>query len=562
MHGFKVRGVDIVNKAHEESIELLNIVHGICKNKNLKYTISADTLIAYEGEMDFDECIPIIYIATMYDNFKLLRAELCNFCNNNNGYSVHDYANTEQFDSFDLWFVKESKINFQEARKKDGFYYGTRLIITPLFYVGNEETDWKKAYEQFRDTIYTLNARAVLKRKPLHSYIKMTPKRKVVNHYIKQRGNFSVEKMIEEYGLHEPSKYVVYPCMTGRNPRTSDSLPWTITDASKNITDDVWNTVEEVKFYDAVCYVAVHRETIIKCFPDYMVSSVLKKNKSQLLLNGNTYLWRVQQIQIELLEEFDRICRKYGLHYNISFGTLLGAVRHKGFIPWDDDIDVTIPWEDFDKLDEIMKLELDEEKYYFRCPANEENNHLIFKHLERKGTVYTKPGRDKLEHQIGVFIDIFPMYPSAPLAVLDWFHTKICRYWRTALWATVGADSVSDEKKRKYYQKIARPGNKKCYENFVRAATFFKNKKYLKFWIAMDRSPYKVSLVRMSNYTEAIEIDFEGRKFMAPRNYEEVIDYSLGPDWKMYPPTRERVAAHNAIIEIGDLYEKESEGQT
>ena len=78
----------------------------------------------------------------------------------------------------------------------------------------------------------------------------------------------------------------------------------------------------------------------------------------------------------------------------------------------------------------------------------------------------------------------------------------------------------------------------------------------------MDRSPYKVSLVKMSNYTEAIEMNFEGRMFMAPRIYEEVIDYSLGPDWKMYPPTRERVAAHNAIIEIGDLYEKESEGQT
>ena len=208
-----------------------------------------------------------------------------------------------------------------------------------------------------------------------------------------------------------------------------------------------------------------------------------------------------------------------------------------------------------------MKRELDPEKYYFRCPANEEHNHLIFKHLERKGTVYTKPGRDKLEKQIGVFIDIFPMYPSAHWKVADLIHAKICRYWRTALWATVGADTEPDPKKREYYKRISKPGNRICYERFVRAASFFKNKKYLKFWIAMDRNPYKVPLVRMSNYTDCMEIEFEGGKFLAPRDYESVLDYCFGHDWSMYPSTRGRIPAHNAIMEIGDLYLKESEGE-
>lgn len=550
-----------MNKAHKECIELLNIIHRICKSRNLKYTISADTLIAYENGMEFDECVPIIYIAAMYDNFLMLREELSAFCKDHSGYSLHDHTNTEQFDTFDIWFVKESKIDFPEDRKNVAFYYGTRLAITPLFYVGNEETEWEKAYRKFRDTTATLNARAVLKGKPLRSYIRLSPKRRISNYYIRQRGRFSIKSMVDEYGAHEQSRYVVYPHITGRDRSNPNSMAMIVNDMSKYVTDEVWNTVEEIKFYDAACYVAVNRDQIINCFPEHMVISVLNPNKSQLALNGNTYLWRVQQIQIELLTEFDRICRKYGLRYNISFGTLLGAVRHKGFIPWDDDIDVTLPWEDFDKLDEIMELELDKEKYYFRCPANEENNHLIFKHLERKGTVYTKPGRDKLRKQIGVFIDIFPMYPSAPLAILDWFHAKVCRFWRTALWATIGADSELDEKKRKYYKKIAKPGNKVCYEKFVKAATFFKNKKYLKFWIAMDRNPYKTPLVRMSNYTEVTELDFEGRKFWAPRDYEKVLDYCFGHDWKMYPTTRGRRPVHNAMMEIGDLYEKESEGE-
>lgn len=75
----------------------------------------------------------------------------------------------------------------------------------------------------------------------------------------------------------------------------------------------------------------------------------------------------------------------------------------------------------------------------------------------------------------------------------------------------------------------------------------------------MDRNPYKVSLVKMSNYTDAIELEFEGYKFLAPRNYEEVLTYCFGEDWKMYPSVRGRMPSHNANVEIGNLYKIESE---
>lgn len=426
---------------------------------------------------------------------------------------------------------------------------------------GDEEKEWDRAYALFRDTTGTLNARAVLEGKPLRSYIRLTPKRRLSRHYIRLRGKYSIESCIAEYGGRESGKYVVYPHVTGRNPRDANSLPRIVNENSRSVFSGIWQDVKEEAFCGHKCYIVRESEGIISCFPAHMTEAVLNKEKSQLALRGNTYLWRIQQIQLELLVEFDRICRKHALRYNISFGTLLGAVRHKGFIPWDDDIDVTMPVEDFDRLDEIMREELDLQKYYFRCPANEENNHLIFKHLERRGTVYTKPGRQKLTQQIGVFIDIFPMYPSAHLRLADWVHAKICRHWRKALWATVGADSVQDEKRRKYYQRISAVGNKVCYERFVRAAKFFHNEKYLKFWIAQDRNPYKTPLVRRSNYVDTVELLFEGHSFTAPRDYESVLDYCFGHDWRKYPSTRGRRPAHNAITEIGDLYREESEGR-
>lgn len=549
-----------MNVAHKEALELLGIIHKICEKEKIKYTIAADTLIAYDAKMDFGECEPIIYIALMYPDFVILKERLENFCKQDKSFSFHNYKNTKQFETFEAWFVKLPKFKLPDNRKDERFYYGTRLIITPLFFVGETEDEWKKAYNLFFNTISTLNARAVLKGKPLKSYIKLTPKRKTSNHYIKLRGKYSIDECIDIYSRVPESKYLIFPYLANRDESDYNSLAQMVNENSICITSEIVQNVKKIELWGQETYCIIDKFAMINCFPEHAIKKVLDKKKSHLALNGNTYLWRVQQIQVELLKEFDKICRKHDLRYNISFGTLLGAVRHKGFIPWDDDIDVTMPAEDFNRLDSIMKKELDETKYYYRCPENEENNHLIFKHLERKGTVYTKPGRSKLKNEIGVFIDIFPMYPSAHFMILDWIHAKICRYWRTALWATVGAESESNPKLYKKYKKMSAPGNKKCYENFVKAASFFKNKKYLKFWIAMDRNPYKTPLVKMSNYTDTVDIEFEGGLFKAPRDYEKVLDYCFGHDYMMYPSHRGRIASHNAIMQINKLFFEESQG--
>lgn len=548
-----------MNNAHKECLELLQIIHKISKKNKLKYTLAADSLVAYNNGVNFDDCPPIIYLAIVYPEFLILKKALKDYCIQHEDYSVHDHENTLQFDTFEMWFVKESKICFSEQRQKDAFYYGTRLVITPFFYVGNTKSEWIRANRYFCNTMNVVNARAVLKGKPFFSYLKLSPKRIRSNYYIRKRKKYCISDAIEKYGTKKQTKYIICPQLIDRDKKDPNSVPKMIEFQIYNSTTEIWRSVRECKYAGTLCYIAENMEAIINDFPSYFLEEILNKHKSHLDINGNTYLWRVQQIQIELLTEFDRICRKYDLRYNISFGTLLGAVRHGGFIPWDDDIDVTMPWEDYDKLDEILEQELDCNLYYYRTPKNEENNHLIFKHLERKGTLYTKLGRDKLKNKIGVFIDIFPMYPSANNRIFDLIHAKICRYWRTALWATIGAESETNPRKRKRYIKMAQYGNEICYKKFIKWATFFKNDKYLKFWIAMDRNPYKVPLVNMENYNDSIDIEFEGKMFKAPKHYEKVLNYCFGGDWRLYPSTRERMPLHNAIMDIGDLYKIEKE---
>ena len=68
---------------------------------------------------------------------------------------------------------------------------------------------------------------------------------------------------------------------------------------------------------------------------------------------------QVKQIELDILKYVDAVCKEYNLRYFLSFGTLIGAIRHKGFIPWDDDIDISMPREDYERFVEIKKCQRD-----------------------------------------------------------------------------------------------------------------------------------------------------------------------------------------------------------
>ena len=77
-------------------------------------------------------------------------------------------------------------------------------------------------------------------------------------------------------------------------------------------------------------------------------------------------LRKLQLTELEMLVEFDRICRKNNIHYILGYGTLLGAVRHNGFIPWDDDVDVFLMRDEYNKFCEACKTDLNTEKFFLQ----------------------------------------------------------------------------------------------------------------------------------------------------------------------------------------------------
>ena len=121
-------------------------------------------------------------------------------------------------------------------------------------------------------------------------------------------------------------------------------------------------------------------------------------------------LRKAQLVMLEMLVEFDAICKKHSLQYWLDAGTLLGAVRHQGFIPWDDDIDLSMPLEDYNKFQEIAQSELSENIFFQTTQTDSSFKADYIKLRSNKVNIIEFHEKDKeVEYHQGVFVDIFPM---------------------------------------------------------------------------------------------------------------------------------------------------------
>lgn len=527
-----------MTEAQTEALELLKLVDKICVEKKLQYTLANRSLMNYEykhGEEYFDP--NGITICLIYEDYQKLLRYLNEY---SDGYKIEvlTHLNKDNFDSLSAWLMYKEKNMLPPGREKDECYYRTRLILTPMFYAGDSIQECKKTCEYIEHVFNYIDCRMPLPHKRLLSPLKGKINRTRQRYYCarKKKYHYSVEGLIESLTKDKPeTEYLMYK----NNGHTTAWLH------RKEFED-----IERVRFYGIETNVIKNRGEFIERNYQFELHEV-----SELLLRGGRDLRRVQLIQLDMMKEIDRICRKYDLKYNIAFGTLLGAVRHGGFVPWDDDADINMPYEDYLKLIEVIDDEIDSEKYYFRYQDKEEDCNITYAHLKRNGTVYTKRGRDGFKYHPGVYIDIVPLFNGAPNHLLHSIQTKICWTLRTACWAYVGAESEKDTLKRVYYRQLAKIGNKRAYKLFIKAATFFKHKRNkMLFLNGLDRSPYNIGFVKRECFDDPIEIEFEGHKFLAPRDLKGVLDYCYGKDHLMYLPVYRRLPKNDALIELGDLY--------
>lgn len=250
-------------------------------------------------------------------------------------------------------------------------------------------------------------------------------------------------------------------------------------------------------------------------------------------------LRQLQMVELELLIEVDRICKICDIKYNIIAGTLLGAVRHNGFIPWDDDADVALLRPEYEKFRNACKTELDTTRFYFQDHRNTPGYRWGYGKLRRKGTVFLRENQEHMPYEQGVFIDVFPLDGVPDNYILRCLHNFQCFCVRKVLWSAVGRIADKSRFMRKWYGLLYHIPERKVfnyYHGMIRRSNKCKTKMVR---ILMFPTPNREYGYLRRWYEESMNIAFENYIFQGIKKYPQYLKFKFG-NYMELPPENER----------------------
>ncbi|WP_295420851.1 phosphorylcholine transferase LicD [Sulfurovum sp.] len=249
-------------------------------------------------------------------------------------------------------------------------------------------------------------------------------------------------------------------------------------------------------------------------------------------------LRQAQRIMLEMLVEFDALCREYGLKYWLDSGTLLGAVRHQGFIPWDDDIDLSMPVEDYEKFQSIAKEALSSDIFF---QTKQTDKAFLFDYIKlrsNKASIveFHEKGREVNYHQ-GVFIDIFPMRTLPDTSFHHNYYRDIFKLIRAtsavSLHTPKGHDLPQSRKRLVESLSLMHEG----WENKNNKVVYGGEMPDVAAWFDQNKIfPLK-------------KMAFEGMEFPVPHDPDHYLENIYSFDYMQLPPPEKRIIhAHEVII--------------
>ena len=256
----------------------------------------------------------------------------------------------------------------------------------------------------------------------------------------------------------------------------------------------------------------------------------------------------IKKIELEILKTISEFCDSNHLKYYLTYGTLLGAVRHKGFIPWDDDIDINMPRNDYDRLQTLLKNQhfLFNEYTELKTPDSKSYQYQFLKVFDNRTIVYEKNMKKK--YKASVWIDIFPLdkLPEEKKKQNAFMSKllKMRKYYFYTIEKKFSGNSTFGNIKYSIIKFIMTPiyfliNQKKRIAKYARKY-INKNTKYVFF--SLNGDSYKT--IFEDNILEQTDIIFEDYKFTTFKNYDKVLTQLYG-DYMQLPPPEKRVLAHS-----------------
>lgn len=268
---------------------------------------------------------------------------------------------------------------------------------------------------------------------------------------------------------------------------------------------------------------------------------------------------KMQLLQLDMLVELDRVCQKHNIKYVIFGGTLLGAVRHKGYIPWDDDADVAMLREEYERFKKVAS-ELNPEICYFQDHTTDPYYRWGYGKLRRTGTTYVRVGQEHLKCKTGVFIDVFPM-DDCPISTLgQMWQDFYCFCLRKILWSEVAKmDATLPWYKKVWFKFLSHISPKWVFGRTAKMAAKSNNTSSNRVRTLLFpatgtlyvRNSLKTRFSMPKKwFLETVPYSFENHPLQGSKDYEEELTYVYG-DWRKLPPVEKRVV--HAPVSAYDL---------
>lgn len=254
---------------------------------------------------------------------------------------------------------------------------------------------------------------------------------------------------------------------------------------------------------------------------------------------------KMQLTELSMLKELDAICRRNHISYIIDAGTLLGAVRHKGFIPWDDDIDVKMLRDDYEKFCSVCERELDE-KYFLQTYRTDPGYRWSYARILRNGTQFVRTGHQCLKSRTGIFIDIFPCDGIPENKALRLQYNMLSLLCRKMLYSEVGAKSAESIVKRIGFTFLNLFPKEWAYRGFEQIARRSNRQKTDKVRTYTWGSKEETIGQKREWFENTCDIGFEGLLVKAPVKTDEILKHYYGADYMTPPPEAERAPKHTA----------------
>ena len=267
-------------------------------------------------------------------------------------------------------------------------------------------------------------------------------------------------------------------------------------------------------------------------------------------MSDNTLTLReVQNAELEILVRFDEFCKKHGLHYVLYYGTLLGAVRHHGFIPWDDDIDVAMPRPDYERM---LELYYDEhadlgENLFMLSGEHDDDFAFAYAKIARSDSEIL-PESKLYEHEgDGIWIDIFPIDGFPPKEEQGEYLKKLGEYRRDIGRAiTIPGTVRGKEGKLKALARIPvvaaahAVGYRKYRDELIELAkTYpFDTSEYVGLATWNDNS--EALVMKHDAFVKYTTLPFEGYDFPVFEDYDDFCTRRYGKNYMELPPEEVR----------------------